>query len=122
MPRTFCMPSLFPEDVQAEIESGRAWRAREILSGRIGSGAGYDTTLFEQYGNVLLLTGELYLAGKYLFLSGERNERYEEAISLFVSRQRGGWRDTVGRFPNRARLKELADFPPAVREELEKLG
>ena len=112
----------FSADVQAEIDAGRVWRAKEILAGRVGSARDYDAALFEQYGAILLQTNDLYQAGKYLFLSAERKPEYEAAIALFLSRQRGGWRDAVGRFPNPLKRKQFAEFPPAVAASLEKLG
>lgn len=110
------------ERVDAELAAGRAWRAREILGGNIGT-RGYDTELFERYGRLLLEMGDVLEAGKYLFLSGERRPEYEEAIAVYLSRlTRRDPRNLLGSFPSAARRPTLAAYPDAVRRTLEELG
>ena len=106
---------------QKEIESGRLWRAKEILRGNLGT-TGFDSGLYESYGRVLLLTHELVESGRFLFLSGERKPEYEEAIALYLHRHGANWANLIGTFPYSARLTELNEYPPAVAEHLKQLG
>ncbi|MCU1229618.1 MAG: hypothetical protein JWO97_2502 [Acidobacteria bacterium] len=113
----------FRDDVQAALDAGELWRAKQRVGGRIGSSGRYDADLYEQYGVILLRMGDLVLAGKYLFLSGRRDEAYAEAIASFLRQHgRGGWRTMIGTFPNAARRLPLDQFPPPLRDELAQLG
>ena len=67
---------------RAEAEAGRLWRAKEILRGNLAT-HGYNCELFKEYGLLLLQLNEVAEAGKYLFLSGARNEETEESIDIF---------------------------------------
>lgn len=110
------------EKALRELETGRVWRAKEILQGRIGS-HGYDPTVFEAYGRVLLRMGDLVEAGKYLFLSGARMPAYEEAIALYLTRYlRTSARHLHSSFPACVRGKSVEALPRVVREELERRG
>jgi len=73
------------QKVDEELLSGRLWRAKEMLQGRLTQPL-FDELLLEKYGNVLLLMGDRLEAGRYLFASGKRNPEYKNAIELFLSR------------------------------------
>ena len=73
------------ERVNAAVQRGQVWRAKELLRGNIGSGS-YDSPLYERYGQLLLDLGEAHEAGKYLFLSGRRRPEFDEAIKVYLSR------------------------------------
>ena len=87
------MDSSPAERARRAVEEGEVWRAKEILRGTIGT-QGYDLDLYEQYGELLLQTGELVEAGK----SGRRPSscpdaslpraawKYERAITTYLSR------------------------------------
>lgn len=108
--------------VEAAIATGQLWRAKEILSGRLGS-AEFKPDVYEQLGRVLLQMGDDPQAGKFLFLSGVRRPEYAGAIDLFVRRHsRGGWQSLVGSFPASARAASWANLPPQVRDDLRALG
>jgi hypothetical protein len=110
------------ERVEAALAEGAAWRAKEILQGNIAT-RGYDTRLFARYGQLLLQMGDLVEAGKYLFLSGERQPHYEEAIALYLTRYtRKDPQNLVGTFPQAARLPSLDAYPEPVRQTLDELG
>lgn len=96
-------------EVDREIGSGRLWRAKEILQGRL-SGPDFDDALLERYGLVLLLMGDTLEAGRYLFASGVRKPEYAEAIGLFRSRHQA---ESPG--------KLLALMPAMVRRRRELL-
>lgn len=114
--------SLTPEVLRA-IDAGELWRAKQLLSGRIGSSRRYDPELYEQYGIVLLRMNDLVLAGKYLFLSGKRDDDYRRAVDLYLRQHgRGGWKTLIGTFPNAVKKLPIDEFPPAVRDELLALG
>jgi hypothetical protein len=114
------------EDILCRVEDavceGQAWRAKEILRGNIRN-SGFAPRLYERYGRLLLELGEQYEAGKYLFLSGERDRAYEESISLFLRRQRGNPPNDIAlRFPRGARLAKLSAYPEPLRSDLRKFG
>jgi hypothetical protein len=116
------MAPTLPADVAAELESGRLWRAKEILRGRLSSMA-FDPGLHEAYGVVLLRVGDDYLAGMHLFISGVRLPEYQPAIDLFLHRHRkAGWHSLAGLLPARARRLPLDELPPVVAAELRALG
>ncbi len=110
------------ERVENAICKDEVWRAKEILRGNIGN-SGFSPRLYERYGELLLKLGERYEAGKYLFLSGERNQEYEGAISLFLNRHsRAPSTDIVRQFPRGARLQEVSYYPEPLRSDLRTLG
>jgi hypothetical protein len=108
--------------VEAAVDAGQAWRAKEILRGNIRN-MGFAPRLYQRYGKLLLELGDKYEAGKYLFLSGQREDEYRQAISLFLDRQRRNPpNDIVLRFPRGARLGKVADYPEPLRADLRRLG
>lgn len=111
-----------PAHVQAALDEGKLWRAKEILQGRVGS-MPYSPALYEQYGAVLLAMDDRMQAGKYLFLSGARRPEYEDAIATFMERHgRRSERQLVASFPANARSLALGRFPPNVRAALLERG
>jgi hypothetical protein len=110
------------DKVDAALDAGQLWRAKEILAGRIGS-AEFSPELCERFGQLLLRMGDDLQAGKYLFLSGVRRPEYESAIRLFLRRySRAGWQSLLGSFPAAARCAVWADMPQTVRNELRDAG
>jgi len=106
------------EKAQAEIKAGRLWRAKEILRGAVGQRE-YDVELYRRYGELLLTLGDLPEAGKYLFLSGSTAADHQEAIALFLGRWgQNGPNLLYSRFPSRARLASVRDYPHPVRQVL----
>ena len=73
------------EPVDQAISEKKLWRAKEILQGRL-SHPEVDLALFQKYGEVLLEMNDLVEAGRMLFCSGARDERFKEAIGIFLSR------------------------------------
>lgn len=111
----------FPHRVKTALSNGELWRAKEILQGTIGSSE-YDPLLLEQYGLVLLQMGDLMEAGKYLFLSGQMQEEYQEAIALYLHRYgRRDWHTLVSTFPKHVRNIKTELLPESVQHELERL-
>ena len=110
------------ENAEREMARGNLWRAREILQGTIPN-AGYDCTLFEKLGVVLLKMGDLLEAGRFLFLSGRREPAYEQSISIFLYRYgRRQPLDLFNAFPRQARLASVSEYPETVRQALLRLG
>ncbi len=108
--------------VDDAILAGKLWRAKEIMQGRLGS-SGYSPALYEKYGQVLLLMGDLIEAGKYLFISGQRESGYSVAIELFLARNaKQGWARLKSAFPRRVRNLPIDEFPEQVQLELSNLG
>ena len=105
--------------VDEAIKRGEAWRAKEILRGSIRS-HGYDIELYQRYGRLLLDLQDKLEAGKYLFLSGNRQPEYKPAIELYLSRIKGD--SLYYSFPRSARLREVSDYPEPVRSDLERVG
>jgi hypothetical protein len=116
-------PAAWPRDealerVSLEVENGRAWRAKEILEGHIGTYA-FDPELYAAYGRLLENMGDHARAGLYLFLGGTAVD--SPAVDLFLGRHREP-QDLIGTFPVRAKLPSFADYPETVRAHLQELG
>jgi len=79
------MPPTFPPKVQAALNAGETWRARDWLGGRLAS-TPCSPDLYEQMSVVLLRMGDVPEAGKYLFLSGRPDEEYDAPIQVFLRR------------------------------------
>jgi hypothetical protein len=113
-----------PRDKQAvsqAIESGQLWRAKEILSGRVGT-LPFDAELYEQFGALLLRMGDDVQAGRFLFLSGKRRSEYQPAIDLFLRKHvRAGRGDMFAAFPAHVRRRPWVELPAQVQQELEAL-
>lgn len=107
------------ERVEEAIARGEVWRAKEMLRGSVRT-RGYDTELYETYGRLLLELQEVFEAGKYLFLSGQRRPEYEDAIGHYLSRMKSD--SLYLSFPRAARLREVSAYPEAVRPALERQG
>jgi hypothetical protein len=103
------------------MDDGKLWRAKEILSGRVGT-FGYSPALYEQYGYVLLQMQDLPEAGRFLFLSGARCPEYELAISIFLQRYGRSGKSLAAAFPSSVRSLRLQDLPQLVAEELRARG
>ena len=103
---------------RTEVKAGRAWRAKEILRGAIGSGR-VDPEILDAYGLLLEHMGDRFEAGKYLFLSGLRSPERAPAIELFLRRQTGRHQaDIWARLPAAVRTAPFESLPAVVREEL----
>ena len=114
-------PGLY-ERVDAAVQRGQVWRAKELLRGNIGSGS-YDSPLYERYGRLLLDLGEFVEAGKYLFLSGCRHPEFDEAIKVYLSRYPEDRPEVLYHsFPSAARFRQIVRYPLAVRRVLEERG
>lgn len=112
----------FPPHVREAVSQGKLWRAKEILQGTLANSK-YDPLLCEQYGVVLLQMNDLVEAGKYLFLSGQIKEEYEESLALYLERFGGrDWQTLVASFPKKAKNIQLDLYPANVREELQKVA
>jgi hypothetical protein len=93
------------ENVDHAISERKLWRAKEILQGRI-SHPEVDLALLQKYGEVLLEMNDLIEAGRMLFCSGARDERFRGAIDIFLSRSN---RCEPQRF--------LAQLPSSIRRQ-----
>ena len=110
------------ERIDAEVAAGRAWKAKEILGGHVGS-AWPGETVSERYGVLLADLGDQVNAGKFLFLSGIRKPEYEDHIALFLSRHgRSGPENLIAQFPKSFRRLQYRDLPPHLQIELNALG
>lgn len=112
-----------PKDKKAAvaqaIESGQLWRAKEILSGRVG-GSPFNAELYEEFGALLLRMGDDVQAGRFLFLSGKRRPEYQPAIDLFLRKhvRRG---ELFASFPAQVRRRPWVELPDQVQQELKAL-
>jgi hypothetical protein len=112
----------FLSRVEAHIQTGHVWRAKELLRGAIGSGQ-VDSRVLERYGQLLESVGDRVEAGKYLFLSGVRQPDYQPSIHLFLNRHsRSGPKSLVAQFPTRIRRRPISELSPQVVAELADLG
>lgn len=109
------------QNIHSLLYAGEHWKAKEKLQGQLAQ-PGYDSALFEKYGYVLLKMNDKLEAGKYLFLSGIRNQEYAESIQLYLNRYAG--KDSnyfFHTFPKKAQHAPFTDYPPQVLSDLEKL-
>lgn len=107
--------------VEPALAEGKSWRAKEMLQGNI-AGTQYDAELYERYGLVLMLMGDMVEAGKYLFLAGRDEPNYAEAVGLYLSRHaKKGWKNLYFTFPRRARFTKIDSYPDAVQKVLQEL-
>jgi hypothetical protein len=97
---------------RAESDAGRFWRAKQILQGSMRN-QGYSLEVYRAYGELLLGVGDLVEAGKYLFLSGARNDEFVPAIDLYLHRYKIHWRVLVATFPRAAKLERRLGYPPS---------
>jgi hypothetical protein len=107
---------------KAEIERGRLWRAKDLLSGSLANYP-YDPQLYFAYGDLLLRMGDLREAGKFLFLSGLGEANHTEAIDIFLGQfQSSTKKQLYSSFPSRARLATLSEYPATVADALRHKG
>ena len=110
------------ERAQEQIQQGKLWRAKDILSGSL-SNYPFTPEFYRAYGKLLLRMGDLREAGRFLFLSGTREPNYSDAIAIFLSQFENTTKNNLySAFPSRARLAKLSDYPAAVADELKKRG
>ncbi len=108
--------------VDEAISSGRLWRAKEILQGRLAD-AGYDAELFLKYGIVLKQMGDLRIAGRYLFLSGNRDADFDECINIFRDLDcNGPFSKFWNSMPKAVQNLPKHIVPDSILEELTDLG
>ncbi|MGB0909081.1 MAG: DUF6584 family protein [Nitrospirales bacterium] len=102
------------ENARVALDNNILWRAKEILQGNISS-HGYDSEIFECYGQVLLRMGDDIEAGKYLFLSGARNEEYVNATNKYLKRfSHTSLANLHSNFPRAIRRLQLRHLPSVV--------
>ncbi|ANV23173.1 MULTISPECIES: hypothetical protein [Agrobacterium] len=109
------------ESIDQAISEQKLWRAKEILQGRL-SHPEVDLALFHKYGEVLLEMNDFIEAGRMLFRSGARDERFREAIDIFLSRNdRREPQRFLARLPSSMRRqRHLAEF--VASPEFERSG
>jgi hypothetical protein len=114
--------SINDSEISRLVLQGKLWRAKEILQGRVGS-MPYSPDLYQDYGIVLFVMGDLIEAGKYLYLSGKRSSVYEEAVTLYLEKHgKHGWQNLAATFPQRVRAVPLEKLPKNLRSDLEKIN
>lgn len=109
------------ESIDQAISEQKLWRTKEILQGRL-SHPEVDLALLQKYGEVLLEMNDLIEAGRMLFCSGARDERFREAIDIFLSRNdRREPQRFLARLPSSMRRqRHLAEF--VASPEFERSG
>ncbi|RMD45779.1 MAG: hypothetical protein D6834_03315 [Aquificota bacterium] len=70
--------------IEKAYKEGKLWKVKEILEGNIRSQP-YDKEIYEEYGKLLYQLGDLKNAGKYLLLSGNTEDKYKDAINIFLN-------------------------------------
>ena len=109
---------------EAEEAAGRSWRAKEILGGCVGTlDYGVSHELLGAYGALLDRLGDRYQAGKYLFLAGSADPDHQDAIRVYLRRNRNvAANDLVAQFPAALRHQGLGNLPETVISELQRRG
>ncbi len=109
---------------ETEIKAGRSWRAKEVFQGSL-SDPKYvlDPAFLEAYGKLLDSLGDRFEAGKYLFLSGQRQPSYCEPIELFWYRVRkASIKSVLTLFPRTIHQYGFGHLPQIVKDELRERG
>lgn len=116
------MSAPWADKVERLLAEGKAWRAKEVLRGAIGT-SGYDRALYRRYAELLLDLGEEMEAGKYFWLAGAAGERAGIAVDVYLTRQRRltGWQLYFD-LPSSARLHSWGAYPEEVARELRARG
>lgn len=79
--------------------------------------------MHEALGIVLLEMGDKIEAGRFLFISGGRNEKYQSAIEAFLNRfANSSAHQLHSSLPSRARAMQFSELPAPVQSELIQRG
>ena len=116
------MDKILEKKIKKLRDSDLSWKAKEILSGKIGQHE-YQPELYKLYGDVLLDLGDMYEAGKYLFLGDGDDPKYTEAVSIFL--QRHNKKDAYGFFssmPKRFVAASPELYPESVKRYIKEQG
>ncbi len=106
--------------ISDSIAKGELWRAREDYNALIRI-CGFNQKIYLSFAELLLKMHENLLAGKFLFLSGNRSEEAVKDIELFLNRYKGKKFISIkSQFPLVAQKMKLEDFPEPLREEFKK--
>ena len=106
--------------VEALIESGKLWRAREVLTMGVHRSA-YDPDALVALGEICRRMGDLPAAGRWFFASGVRKPEFDEALAVFRRRHRdrgAAWAALV----KPLRATPIDELPNALVDELRELG
>ena len=110
------------ERALAELKAGRLWRAKEILSGYLGT-VGYVPEVYAAYGRVLAEMHDSREAGKFLFLSGIAAAEEQAVVDVYLAGIHGKPYGLIfSGFPSAARRRKLEEYPARVRSGLVALG
>jgi hypothetical protein len=106
------------ERVDADLEAGRLWKARDRLHGYLAS-APADQKALDLLGEVLFRMGDLPGAGAYWFMTERTDADSKLAGEALVERQSSRPDALLSILPIRA---PIADYPPGVQERLRGLA
>jgi len=111
------------ERAESEARCGRLWRAKEILSSSCVT-YGYEPDLYRTLAEVLMKMGDDLEAGRfYLLCVASPTEKEKSAMDLYLSRNASGsYQKLMRKFPRKARLSRLDDYPAYVHRHLKSLG
>jgi hypothetical protein len=110
------------EKAKLAMESGNLHRAKEILRSSFGN-YGFSPPLFRAYADVLLALNEPVQAGRYLFFSVDKiNDKYQEAVSSFLSAHTGKDYKSIVRALPAVRISRLSELPAFSQQKLRDLG
>jgi|GEM_PF-5105715 len=101
--------------VNEDISRQQWWRAKERLSGAIGS-LPYDEELYRTYAQVLFHLGDMKESGKYFLLSDEESSQANEAIAVFLQRCDG---QLFAHFPKKFKEASKQHYPMNLKRLLE---
>jgi hypothetical protein len=104
------------ERVRADLDAGRAWKARDRLEGALAN-APTDQSILETLAKICFELGDLPAAGKYWYLTDATGDDVERALAAFGERH-----PTPKAVFTALPMKAPPDaYPPHARARLEQL-
>jgi hypothetical protein len=121
------------EKVDQLIAEGRLFRAKETLHGMTGS-YGYQPSIFQKIGDILVALNEPELAARYYFFSGVRTEVTQPLVDGYVrglqklkvgagnKKAFSTYKDLYDEIPKAIRRAKPNEIPSTIKDELSSVG
>jgi hypothetical protein len=104
------------DKVSHDLDAGRLWKARDRLSGAIGSRP-HDAELLDVLGEVYFRMGDLPAAGKAWLLSGRAGRQTDQALAAYAERTP----HAIDRLRQLGARPPLERYPDAAQRHIEAL-
>ena len=106
------------DKISSALDEDKLWLAREHYQA-LTRVCGFDQKVYQEFGTLLLEMREDLVAGKFLFLAGDRSEEANRCINVFLERyKRKKFASIKSQFPRAAQRLKIDEYPDPVRSEL----